>query len=130
MEQNLSAQTLPNSLSNHQDDVVPAAADDDPPSLSLQALEALKEFLAEQSQPLPDTAAESRAADSVAPALISEDWRLSQFWYDPHTAETLAQEVLILCNSLPDSAARVACVACPSLYAYLKVPFIFSLSGF
>ncbi|ONH95715.1 hypothetical protein PRUPE_7G087000 [Prunus persica] len=120
MEQNLSAQTLPNSLSNHQDDDEAAADDNDPPSLSLQALEALKEFLAEQSQPLPDTAAESRAADSAAPALISEDWRLSQFWYDPHTAETLAQEVLTLCNSLPDSAARVACVACPSLYAYLK----------
>ncbi|CAN6719482.1 unnamed protein product [Malus baccata var. baccata] len=113
MEQNLSAQTLPNHRSVASND------DDDAPTLSLQALEALKEFLAEQSQSSPDTAAESQAADSTGPALISEDWRLSQFWYDPRTAQTLAQEVLTLCNSATPSA-RVACVACPSLHAYLK----------
>ncbi|XP_068307877.1 uncharacterized protein [Pyrus communis] len=117
MEQNLSAQTLPNSLPNHRN--VASDDDDDAPTLSLQALEALKEFLGEQTQSSPDTAAESREADSTGPALIAEDWRLSQFWYDPRTAQTLAQEVLTLCNSATASA-RVACVACPSLYAYLK----------
>lgn len=108
MEQDL----LPNSISGHQNDAV--EDDDDAPTLSLQALEALKEFLTEQSQSSNDTAAE---ADS-APALISEDWRMSQFWYDHHTAQTLAEEVLTLCKS---DSTRVACVACPSLYAYLKV---------
>lgn len=127
MEQNLSAQTLPNSLPNHRN--VASDDDDDAPTLSLQALEALKEFLAEQTQSSPDTAAESRAADSTGPALISEDWRLSQFWYDPRTAQTLAQEVLTLCNSATASA-RVACVACPSLYAYLKVLSSFQYLGF
>ncbi|KAM5559190.1 hypothetical protein ABKV19_020712 [Rosa sericea] len=107
MEQDL----LPNSISGHQNDAV--ENDDDAPTLSLQALEALKEFLTEQSQSSNDTAAE---ADS-APALISEDWRMSQFWYDHHTAQTLAEEVLTLCKS---DSTRVACVACPSLYAYLK----------
>ncbi|KAL6133781.1 hypothetical protein ACLB2K_066015 [Fragaria x ananassa] len=42
---------------------------------------------------------------------------MSQFWYDHHTAQTLAQEVLTLRKS---DSTRVACVACPSLYAYLK----------
>lgn len=88
--------------------------DDDPPMLSSQALEALKEFLSEQ-----------RAQDSLAEveeeevALVAEDWRLSQFWYDRNTAETVAKEVLTLCHSL--DSPSVACIACPTLYAYLKV---------
>ncbi|KAL6133783.1 hypothetical protein ACLB2K_066017 [Fragaria x ananassa] len=102
-------QLLPQTVSGHQNDAV--EDDDDAPTLSLEALEALKEFLTEQSHSLNDTAAET------APALISEDWRMSQFWYDHHTAQTLAQEVLTLRKS---DSTRVACVACPSLYAYLK----------
>lgn len=121
MEQDLLPQTIPNSLSDHQND---AEDDDDAPTLSLQALEALKEFLTEQSQNSNDTAAESHGTETApasTPALISEDWRMSQFWYDHHTAQTLAQEVLTLCKSDSQSlSTRVACVACPSLYAYLK----------
>ncbi|KAH7839333.1 hypothetical protein Vadar_002774 [Vaccinium darrowii] len=51
-------------------------------------------------------------------ALLAEDWRLSQFWYDQDTAETVANEVLSLCGSV--ECASVACIACPTLYAYLK----------
>ncbi|KAJ1423319.1 DNA methylase, N-6 adenine-specific, conserved site [Sesbania bispinosa] len=85
--------------------------DDDAPVLSSHALAALKEFLAEQqSHPVADSNAEV--------ALVSEDWRLSQFWYNTETAKTIAEEVLTLCDGVD---SRVACIACPTLYAYLKV---------
>ncbi|KAJ1432885.1 Protein-lysine N-methyltransferase Efm5/EEF1AKMT1 [Sesbania bispinosa] len=78
--------------------------------LSSHALAALKEFLAEQqSHPVADSNAEV--------ALVSEDWRLSQFWYNTETAKTIAEEVLTLCDGVH---SRVACIACPTLYAYLK----------
>ncbi|GLT61913.1 hypothetical protein SLA2020_345850 [Shorea laevis] len=97
--------------------------DDDPPMLSSHALAALKEFLAEQSQSTGDnhSTMETGGGAETGPdsqvALITEDWRLSQFWYNPETARTVAQEVLTLCNG---SDFRVACIACPTLYAYLK----------
>ncbi|GLT88364.1 hypothetical protein SLE2022_063940 [Rubroshorea leprosula] len=99
--------------------------DDDPPMLSSHALAALKEFLAEQSQSNGDNHSTMETGGGggggTGPdrevALITEDWRLSQFWYDPETARTVAQEVLTLCNG---SDFRVACIACPTLYAYLK----------
>ncbi|KAK6232352.1 hypothetical protein SCA6_002425 [Theobroma cacao] len=97
------------------------AADDDPPALSSHALAALQEFLKEQSQSLADhetveTEGGGTGSESEV-ALVTEDWRLSQFWYDPETARTVAQEVLSLCS---DSNYKVACIACPTLYAYLK----------
>lgn len=91
--------------------------DDDPPVLSSQALAALKEFLAEQSHSVADSDVETGGDSEVA--LVSEDWRLSQFWYSAETAKTLAEEILTLCEGNVDS--RVACIACPTLYAYLKV---------
>ncbi|XP_009767197.1 uncharacterized protein LOC107778505 [Nicotiana tabacum] len=104
----------------HHDVVLEADGDDDTPALSSHALEALKEFLAEQNGALAEAssaaAVEQQAEDDVA--LVTEDWRLSQFWYDRETAETVAAEVLALCRSI-DSPA-VACIACPTLYAYLK----------
>ncbi|MCD7448273.1 hypothetical protein HAX54_040386 [Datura stramonium] len=96
-------------------DVVLEADDGDTPTLSSHALEALKEFLAEQSRALEE-ASSAAAEDEVS--LVSEDWRLSQFWYNRETAETVADEVLNLCRTI-DSPA-VACIACPTLYAYLK----------
>lgn len=91
--------------------------DDDPPMLSSYALEALKEFLAEQNS---TTVHESSAeVQDEEVALMTEDWGLSQFWYDRDTAETVAKEVLTLCHSL--DSPSVACIACPTLYAYLKV---------
>ncbi|XP_006339192.1 protein-lysine N-methyltransferase N6AMT2 [Solanum tuberosum] len=98
-----------------QHDAVLPGGDDDTPALSSHALEALKEFLAEQSRAVEE-ASSAAAEDDVA--LVSEDWRLSQFWYNRETAETVANEVLNLCRSI-DSPA-IACIACPTLYAYLK----------
>ncbi|PWA39064.1 nucleic acid binding,methyltransferase [Artemisia annua] len=92
--------------------------DDDTPSLSAHTLAALKEFLSEQNTP---PAAESNGRETTAEevALVTEDWRLSQFWYDRETAETVAREVHALYTSL-GSSPSVACIACPTLYVYLK----------
>ncbi|TXG58057.1 hypothetical protein EZV62_015886 [Acer yangbiense] len=84
--------------------------------LSSQALAALQEFFAEQTQAVETDRTET---ESETVALVSEDWRLSQFWYDAETAETVAKEVVSLCGGA-DSDCRVACIACPTLYAYLK----------
>ncbi|KAH9737744.1 protein-lysine N-methyltransferase [Citrus sinensis] len=97
-------------------DDVEVEEDDDRPMLSSQALAALQEFLSEQNQ-TSETAQNKTESDSDEVALVSEDWRLSQFWYDAVTAETVAQEAVSLCS---DSDSRVACIACPTLYAYLK----------
>lgn len=101
-------------------DDVEVEEDDDRPMLSSQALAALQEFLSEQNQ-TSETAQNKTESDSDEVALVSEDWRLSQFWYDAVTAETVAQEAVSLCS---DSDSRVACIACPTLYAYLKVIYL------
>ncbi|XP_031283661.1 EEF1A lysine methyltransferase 1-like [Pistacia vera] len=100
--------------SHHQNDDVDTENEDDKPMLSSQALAALQEFLAEQNQNLETETPES---ESHTVALVSENWRLSQFWYDAVTAETITSEVVSLCSN---SDSRVACIACPTLYAYLK----------
>lgn len=92
--------------------------DDDPPLLSSQAIEALRELLAEQNRTI-DTDTGPTAFGGAEVALVTEDWRLSQFWYDRETAETVAREVHALCSSI--HSPRVACLACPTLYVYLKV---------
>ncbi|KAJ4825413.1 hypothetical protein Tsubulata_030907 [Turnera subulata] len=109
--------------------------DDDEPVLSSHALAALKEFLEEQQQqnhpspPVVDQTAESEGGETAGGgkvALVAEDWRLSQFWYDPLTAETVAKEVISLLsqnknsNSNSNSTNRAACISCPTLYAYIK----------
>lgn len=88
--------------------------EDDPPLLSSQALEALKEFLSEQN------AARGGGEDEDEEEqvkLVSEDWRLSQFWYDRETAQTISDEIRILAEA---TSSPVACIACPTLYTYLK----------
>ncbi|KAJ0246693.1 Protein-lysine N-methyltransferase [Hirschfeldia incana] len=95
--------------------------DDDPLVLSSQALAALQEFLADQNKTVASTPPPSSLTgeeDSAKVELVSEDWRLSQFWYEPETAETVAEEVVTLSSRF--SGCRVACIACPTLYVYLK----------
>ncbi|KAL4338762.1 hypothetical protein AHAS_Ahas12G0242600 [Arachis hypogaea] len=78
---------LPHSLKEVDDD-------DDAPVLSSHALAALKEFLSEQ-QSHHSAAAEGETATAVEESkvsLVSEDWRLSQFWYSAETAKTIAEE--------------------------------------
>lgn len=96
--------------------------DDDPLVLSSQALAALQEFLADQNKTAASTPPPSSldgGDDSNKVELVTEDWRLSQFWYEPETAETVAEEVVTLSRRF--LTCRVACIACPTLYVYLKV---------
>ena len=45
-----------------------------------------------------------------------EDWQLSQFWYSPETAETLAKEALAAAGE----GGSIACISCPTLYHRLR----------
>ncbi|CAA7060697.1 unnamed protein product [Microthlaspi erraticum] len=96
--------------------------DDDPLVLSSQALAALQEFLADQNKTVasgtPAASSVDGGDDSDKVELVTEDWRLSQFWYEPETAETVAEEVVTLSSRF--SGGRIACIACPTLYVYLK----------
>jgi EEF1A lysine methyltransferase 1 len=86
--------------------------DDDAPALSAHALEALREFITDQREKTGNGKVE----------LVPEDWRLSQFWYDRRTAETLVEEIRFLStSSIGSPPPSVACIACPTLYACLKV---------
>ena len=96
---------------------------DDHPTLSPYALAALQEFLAQQMSTAEGKERESDAKEAVQ--LLPEDWRLSQFWYSPETAHTIAEEVFSVFTQFshdsPHSRPSVACIACPTLFAYLKV---------
>ncbi|KAF0915165.1 hypothetical protein E2562_034077 [Oryza meyeriana var. granulata] len=94
--------------------------EDDRPQLSAVAAEALREFLAEQRR----EEGEGVEGGGGGVELVAEDWRLSQFWYDERTARALTEEVVRLVSlsgpASSSAAAAVACIACPTLYAYLK----------
>ncbi|GAB2263922.1 hypothetical protein Droror1_Dr00026056 [Drosera rotundifolia] len=91
-----------------------------PPTLSPYALEALKQFLHEQNHLTTTTTGSSETDDDVVVSLVKEDWRMSQFWYSPETAGIVAKEVLYLLDSVESGRGSVACVSCPTLFAYLK----------
>ncbi|KAD5803207.1 hypothetical protein R6Q59_024556 [Mikania micrantha] len=98
---------------------VAGADEDDTPMLSAHALDALREFLSEQNRSLVSDNDGATDSEVKEVALVSEDWRLSQFWYDRETAEAVASEVHALYTSM-DAPPSVACLACPTLYVYLK----------
>ncbi|KAL5708903.1 hypothetical protein ACHQM5_019653 [Ranunculus cassubicifolius] len=89
-------------------------SEDDPLLLSSHTLSALNEFLNEQKQK-QNLQVED---DEEKVSLVKENWNLSQFWYDQSTAETIAEEIQRLC--IQTSSSAVVCIACPTLYAYLK----------
>jgi len=94
--------------------------DSDRPCLSSHTLAALQEFFLQNQPSLDATAADSveeTENNGVQADLLPEDWRLSQFWYDPATAQVVAEELHHL-SSL--TASTVACIACPTLYVQLK----------
>lgn len=87
--------------------------DDEMPQLSSATLAALNEWVQEQAEL---KGGEDRDG---AVEMVTEDWRMSQFWYDSETAATVAAEIHHLSKQF--SSPRVACVACPSVYVKLKV---------
>lgn len=69
----------------------------------------------QKEQPQNDD--DNNANASLQVQLLTEDWRLSQFWYDSSTAQTVADELKHLSCI---SGSPVACIACPTLYVQLK----------
>lgn len=94
--------------------------DSDRPCLSSHTLAALREFFL-QNQPSLDADAadnvEKTENTGVQADLLPENWSLSQFWYDPATAQVVAEELHHLSRL---TASTVACIACPTLYVQLK----------
>lgn len=92
--------------------------DSDEIKLSASTLAALQEFYAEQSVMERCVVQEAQSPQDSNPSDVvmpSEDWQLSQFWYDDYTATLLAKEALFAVNN----SGRIACISCPTLYARL-----------
>lgn len=100
--------------------------DNNIPQLSADTFSALQEFYKEQEQKeitvneLNSSLNDEGNVKSIKP--LSEDWQLSQFWYDDETAFDLAKEVVRLAEVIGDNAS-VACVSCPTLYSAIKKHF-------
>ena len=97
--------------------------DDDVPQLSAETFSALQEFYKEQEnkEQIINELSSSSNIGSDTPN-ISEDWQLSQFWYDEETALNLAKEIVRLSGTLGKEVS-VACVSCPTLYLAIRKNF-------
>ncbi|KAF9584703.1 hypothetical protein BGW38_005485 [Lunasporangiospora selenospora] len=68
-----------------------------------------------QQQNASDEPTATKESESVTMDIFSEDWQLSQFWYDEDTSEKLAREILD--NITPESV--VCCISSPTAYVKL-----------
>ncbi|XP_034245449.1 EEF1A lysine methyltransferase 1 [Thrips palmi] len=95
---------------------------DDVPTLPADTLAILQQFQQEQIERLKKLENAGPNPDTEANDIeIDEDWQLSQFWYDDHTANALAKEALRCVGE----EGRIALISCPTLYrplAQLKGP--------
>ena len=105
--------------------------DDDIPQLSAETFSALQDFYKEQEQKEQivneltcslDSGDNTSGDNTSGIPTVSEDWQLSQFWYDDETALTLAKEVVRLADILGEDAS-VACISCPTLYTAIRKHF-------
>ena len=99
--------------------------EDDMPQLSVETFSALQEFYKEQEvkeQIVNDLNLSSSENNQINGLnTISEDWQLSQFWYDEVTAFDFASEVMRVAGD--SSEFKIACVSCPTLYMAIKKNF-------
>lgn len=79
-------------------------SDDDRLELSAETLKALQEFLQE------------KALEYEKCNVISENWQLSQFWYDEPTTTQLSLAAVALCQD----SSSIALISCPTLYPSIK----------
>eukprot|EP00898_Chlorokybus_atmophyticus_P001714 jgi/Chlat1/2543/Chrsp175S02389 len=78
--------------------------------LSASTREALREFLQARAD-----AEQARDGGGEGEA-FTEDWSMSQFWYDDKTARTISAEAAAAAGP----TGRIACVACPSIFRCLR----------
>ncbi|KAJ3346482.1 EEF1A lysine methyltransferase 1, partial [Entophlyctis luteolus] len=96
-----------------------STSDRDDVRLGADTLAILRSFLAEKEAEearfnLLRRRAEERAQLSdLSMQLFSEDWQLSQFWYDDHTASHLATHAIA---ASPIRDGRLACVSAPTVF--------------
>ena len=98
--------------------------EDDMPQLSAETFSVLQEFYKEQEvkeQIVSDLNLSSSENKINELNAISEDWQLSQFWYDDVTAFDFASEVMRVAGGSPEF--KIACVSCPTLYMAIKKHF-------
>lgn len=94
--------------------------DDDVPQLSAETFSALSEFYQEQEEREKELhAAQVMAAEGVGVVQLSENWQLSQFWYDDETSKKLAAE----CVKQAGENGKIACISSPSVYVKIKNDF-------
>ncbi|KAK9877193.1 hypothetical protein WA026_016941 [Henosepilachna vigintioctopunctata] len=89
-------------------------SDDDTPQLSLETFAALQEFYNEQME--RESAAQEVSTSNICNMNISEDWQLSQFWYDEESIKTLTR----LAIETVGKDGKIALISCPSLYKSIK----------
>eukprot|EP00095_Tigriopus_kingsejongensis_P010160 maker-scaffold575_size133042-snap-gene-0.36 protein:Tk10160 transcript:maker-scaffold575_size133042-snap-gene-0.36-mRNA-1 annotation:"metallophosphoesterase 1 isoform x1" len=80
------------------------SADEELPSLSAETFAALQQFYSEEDsrdQARQDVQAESSECVDYQNIQFSEDWQLSQFWYDERTSKVLADECLSIAQASP-----------------------------
>jgi len=85
-------------------------------TLSAHTLAALQEFLFEQEEQERKLRDAHHLQDESKDVTITENWELSQFWYDDKTAEILAKEAIYAAGS----NGRIACISAPTAYRKIK----------
>ncbi|KAI0127966.1 putative N6-adenine methyltransferase-domain-containing protein [Xylariales sp. AK1849] len=100
-----------------------ADSDDEPITLSLHALDALRDFYSDRdahTERLEKLKAEAEADSNSGTPLsmdaFKEDWQESQFWYSDETATLLAKQLLR--GATNDTT--IAAVSAPSVFVALK----------
>lgn len=99
------------------------SADDGAPSLRADTLAALRAFLDERA--VAEAAAAREAEDTSASLLTTEDWELSQFWYDEDTSRFLAAEVSRCAADARAARARAGDAEGDVVVAFLSSPSAF-----
>ncbi len=90
-------------------------------TLSASTFAALSDFYAEQDKRDQRRAEILQAASDSSPDDLTidsftEDWQLSQFWYDDDTADKLADE----CVRAAGEGGSIACISCPTLFLAIR----------
>ncbi|XP_011312689.1 N(6)-adenine-specific DNA methyltransferase 2 [Fopius arisanus] len=97
-------------------------SEDDVPQLSASTLAALQEYYTEfqeRQDQLTKMMTKGRVnleENDIDNLNLSEDWQLSQFWYDDETVDVIVRGAL----QGTEADGKIALISCPTLYKSLK----------